>query len=252
MDQRIPDWGIKATFAIAFVVVSLFVLQRAGLYLPVHITTSSVSSELSVVGEGKVDVVPDTAYVDVGVSFDSANTAPEAQTRLSDQNNKIVAAMKTLGIAEENIKTTNYSVSPNYVYEGGKSRQNGFVANSTITIKTDKIDLAGKIIETATSAGATQVGSARFVVDKPENYREQAREKAINNAKDQAQKLATSLGITLGKVTNIVESTPQTPPMLYAEKAIGLGAGGGAPSTPNLQPGQETITSTVTLYFEKR
>lgn len=250
MQEQKPG-ALRILFGLLFIVVILFVLQKTGLAVPVKITTSTVSSELSVVGEGKIDVIPDTAYVDVGVSFDNVNSADDAQKRLSDENNKIVAAMKALGISEENIKTSNYSVSPNYMYDGGKSRQNGFIGNATITVKTNKTELAGKIIEEATKAGATQVGSARFVVDKPEDYREQARDKAIANAKDQAQKLANSLGITLGKVTNIVESSPQTPPVFYAEKAMSAGIGGGS-ATPDLQSGQQTITSTVTLYFEKR
>ncbi len=239
--------------SILSVFVILWLLKYLNLSLPVMVQTSQVSSELAVVGEGKIDVLPDTAYIDVGVSFDSVNSADEAQKKLSDQNNKIVVAMKSLGISEENIKTTNYSVSPNYVYEGGKSKQSGFLGNATVTVKTDKIDLAGRIIETAANAGATQVGSARFVVDKPENYREQARDKAIANAKDQAQKLASSLGISLGAVTNIVESTPSSPPILYADKAMTSGAlGGAAGNAPDLQSGQQTITSTVTLYFSKR
>lgn len=242
----------SAALAMVVVTVTLFVVRLTGLSIPLSVTNSTVSSELSVVGEGKVEVIPDTAYVDVGVSFDSVLAADEAQKRLSEQNNKIIAAVRALGIPEENIKTSNYSVSPNYEYDAGRSRQNGFVGNATITVKTEKIDLAARIIEEATKAGATQVGSARFVVDKPENYREQARDKAIANAKDQAEKLANSLGIKLGRVTNIVESAQSgIPPMLYAEKALDA-RGMGGNTAPTLAPGEQTITSVVTLYFEKR
>lgn len=243
------SWVIKTVLICVFAIGSMFALQKTGLTLPITVTTSTISSELAVVGEGKIDVVPDTAYVDVGVSFDNVAASDEAQKRLTDENNKIVAAMKELGIPEQDIKTSNYSINPNYVYESGKSRQNGFIGNATITVKTNKTEMAGKIIEAATAAGATQVGSARFVVDNPENYREQARDKAITNAKDQAQKLAQSLGITLGNVTNIVESSPYTPPIMYADKALTSGMGGGA---PDLLAGQQTITSTVTLYFAKK
>ena len=90
-----------------------------------------------------------------------------------------------------------------------------------------------------------------YSIDKPENYQEQARSKAITNAKEQAQKLASQLGIRLGKVTNIVESTIDNGPrpMLYKAEAMSLG--GKAAPAPDLQPGTQTITSTVTLYFEK-
>lgn len=238
---------------VLLVLVTLFLVRLFNVPLPISVTTSQVSSELSVIGEGKVDVTPDTAYVDIGVNVDKVASAEEAQGKLSEQNNKIIAAMKALGIPTENIKTSGYSVSPNYVYELGKNRTDGYNGNSTVTVKTDKVDLAGKIIEEATKAGANQVGGARFVVDKPELYREQARDKAIENAREQAQKLASSLGITLGKVTNIVESSSAgIPPMLYAEKAVALDARGGAAPTANLEPGTQTVSSTVTLFFEKR
>ena len=91
-----------------------------------------------------------------------------------------------------------------------------------------------------------------YSVESPEKYREQARNKAIANAKEQAQKLANELGIRLGKVTNIVESTNDNGPfpMMYKTEAVSLG-GGNAPSA-DLQPGTQTISSSVTLYFEKR
>ena len=229
---------------------ALFAVRKAGWGIPISVTTSSVSSELSVVGEGKVDVTPDTVYVDVGVTVQREQTADAVQAKLADQNNKIVEAMKAIGINKDGIKTSNFSINPNYIYDGGKQRTDGFTGNATVTVKTDKIDLAGKIIEEATSAGATNIGGTRFTVDNPEKYRADARDKAIANAKDQAQRLASSLGITLGKITNIVESNSSAPvPMYFSEKSVSISAAGGA---ADLSAGTQTISSTVTLFFEKR
>lgn len=231
--------------------VLLFGARLLGLSVPVTVTTSTVSSELSVVGEGKVDVVPDTAYVDIGVAVQNVATAQEAQKQIADRNNALVAAMKELGVKEEDIKTSNFSVNPNYVYDGSRQSINGYIGNVLITVKAPEIALAEKIVEKAAATGANQIQGTRFVVDAPEKYREQARDKAIANAKDQAQKLASSLGITLGRVTNIVEASSSMPPILYSEKAVG-NMGGDGRVTPDFQAGTQTITSTVTLYFEKR
>jgi len=108
--------------------------------------------------------------------------------------------------------------------------------------------LASKVIETATTAGANQIQGSRFVVDKPELYREEAREKAIKNAKEQAEKMAKNLGIKLGKIVNIIESSPSQPIAFYG-KAYAEGLGGGGPI---LEQGTQTVTSVVTLYFEKK
>lgn len=248
------DIYIRPLPFVVAILLTLFLIRVFNLPLPITVTTSQVSSELSVVGEGKVDVTPDTAYIDAGVTIEKVATAEQAQTKLSEQNNKIVSAMKALGIPAENIKTSNFSISPNYVYDNGKNNTDGYIGNASITVKTEKIDLVGKVIAEATKAGATNVGGARFVVDKPETYREQAREKAIANAKEQAQKIASTLGITLGRVTNIVESNAGSlPPIMYAEKAMALDSrGGGLAPQANIEPGTQTVSTTVTLYFEKR
>jgi uncharacterized protein YggE len=84
------------------ILLTLFLIRVFNLPLPITVTTSQVSSELSVVGEGKVDVTPDTAYIDAVVTIEKVSTAEQAQTKLSEQNNKIVAAMKAIGIPAEN------------------------------------------------------------------------------------------------------------------------------------------------------
>ncbi len=238
---------------LAFILVGLFLVHTLNLSIPVSVTTSTISSELSVVGEGKVDVVPDTAYVDVGLFVENIQTADLAQKQITEKNNELIKAMKELGVADSDMKTSNFSVNPNYVYDGGRNRATGYNGNVTLTVKTKDTSLAARIMETATKVGANQIQGTRFTVDEPEKYREEARDKAIANAKEQAEKLASSLGISLGQITNIVESSPgMVSPYMYADKAMAQGMGGGNAASPELQPGQQTITSTVTLYFEKR
>ena len=231
---------------------ALFAIKIFNVSYPLEITTTSRSSELAVIGEGKVEIVPDTAYVDVGITVNNARTVVDAQNTINATNNQILSQMKSLGIKKEDIKTSNYSINPDYSYEGNTSRIRGYNGTVTLSIKVTKLDLISQVIEKATSAGANQVQGTRFEVDKPEKYREQAREEAIANAKEQAQKLAKNLGITLGRVVNIVELSPQdTIPQPYFKTAQletqALGGGG-----PTIEPGTQTITSTVTLYFEKK
>ncbi len=235
---------------LAVTIATLFVIKSFDLSYPLTIKTSSVSSELSVVGEGKVDVVPDSATINVGVVVNNMPSSEEAQKELAAQNNKILSAVKTLGIEKKDIKTTNYSVYPNYSYENNVSKISGYNGNATLSIKVRKIELLSKVIDEASKAGANEIQNTQFNVDSPSKFREQAREKAIKNAREQAEKMAKSLGIRLGRVTNIVESAGggYPVPMMYAEKGM-MSGGSGAPS---VEQGTQTITSTVTLYFEKR
>jgi len=227
--------------------VSLFLIKVFDISYPLTIVTTTKTTELAVVGEGKVEVIPDTAFVDAGITVDNAPTIEEAQESINKTNNEIIQTMKNLGINKEEIKTSNYSISPNYDDSGKTDRITGYNGNVTVTIKTKKMNLVSQVIEAATKAGANQVQGVRFTIDKPEDYREKAREAAIANAKEEASKVAKNLKIKLGKVVNIVEST-STPYYRSAE----AGLGGTEDTSPVIEPGSQTITSTVTLYFEKR
>lgn len=216
-----------------------------------HITmTTGSSADFSVVGEGKIEVVPDTGYVDIGITINKAVSAEEAQSQVAKINNQLVEKMKEFGIKAEDIKTTNYSVNPNYDYSNNSSGTiQGYNASAQLSIKVQKASSLGDIAQAATIAGATDIYNTRFNIENPEKYREQARTKAIENAQEQARKLATQLGIKLGRVTNVVESSDANPIYPMYELKGAMGGGGGS---ADLQPGQQTITSTVTLYFEKK
>lgn len=245
--------SIVSTYAalVVVTVVGLMAVKWLNISYPLTITTQQRSAELSVVGEGKIEAVPDTVYIEVGVAVSNANTAQEAHREISRTNNQIIAALAKLGIAKANIKTSNYSVYPNYNYEGGQNTISGYSGSAGLTIKSNNPELASKITEVATSSGANEIRNTRFEMESPEKYRAQARAKAIENAKAQAKELADSLGIKLGRVTNIIESTPagNGDMAMYSARAEGLGGGGAGPT---FEPGTQTVTSVVTLFFEKK
>ncbi len=249
-NSKIRNHSDTISGAVVLAFIAILIMNFFNIRLPVSVTTSAQSGELAVVGEGKVDIVPDAAYVDLGINVNGVVSVQEAQNKVDSVNNAVIAAVKQLGINKEDVKTTNYSINPNYVYEGGRDQINGYNGNATITVKTKKTDLVPMIIQVATAAGANQVQGARFSIEKPESYRAQARNKAIENAKEQAKSLAADLGIKLGKVTNIVESTGVGGgPVAEMMKTYPVTGGGGGPA---IEPGTQTISSVVTLYFDKK
>lgn len=237
--------SVKNAVTVFFLVLfSLFFVKFFNLSYPLSVTSSNISSELSVVGEGKVDARPDTVNVDAGIVVNASPTVEEVQKSINDINNKIIGALDKLMIAKGDIKTTNYSIYPNYDQANHITGYNG---NVTVSVKVRDIDKVSQVIEEMTRAGANQIQGTNYSIDKPEKFREEARNLAIQNAKEQAQKLANNLGIKLGRVVNIVESSGYGPLPMMNRYSSGMGGGG-----PDIEPGTQTITSTVTLYFEKR
>lgn len=244
------NFSVNFLMSVIFIILGLLTIKFFNISYPLAIVSTTQSSELAVVGEGKVEVTPDTAYIDAGITVDRASSVAEAQKKINEINNKIIDSLREVGIEKADIKTSNYSINPNYKYENNENRVDGYNGNVTIEVKVRNPQMASKVIETVTTAGANQIQGSRFVVDRPELYREEARNAAIKNAKEQAQNLAKNLGIKLGKIVNIVESSPgQSTPFSYGKFAEGIGSGGGGPV---VEQGSQTLTSVVTLYFEKK
>ncbi len=244
--------SILLTAILAF--VFLWLVNLLGLSLPLSVT-SKTSNEFSVEGQGKVDVVPDTINISAGIMVQDAKTSDEAEQKISEVNNKIIAAVTALGVNKADIKTSSFSVNPNIVYEplgGGKSTQNGYTGNATVDIKVTDAKKAPQVIDAATNAGATNVNNNGSTIGDMNKFYREARSKAIDDAKQEAQKLASQLGIKLGRITNVVESgTPG--PIMYDTKSLNAApAVGEARVIPDIQSGTQTVTSNVTLYFEKQ
>jgi len=203
---------------------------------------------ISVSGEGKISAKPDIGQVSLSV-VSTAKTVALAQKDNTDKMNKIIKAMKDLGIKEEDLKTVNYSASPSYQYSNGKSEIIGYQIDQTLEVKIRDLEKVGDILSQAAVAGANQVGSLSFTFDDPEKLNTEARQKAIDSAKTKAQDLAKVLGVSLGKVVSFSENSSGRPvPMYYANDA--LGKGGGSASTPEVQTGQNEININVSLSYE--
>lgn len=240
--------NLKSFFLTIFLIIfALYLIKIFDISYPLTIVSTSRTNELSVVGEAKMEITPDTAYVNLGITT-KEKTVKEVQDKINQVNNSLINELRNLGIKKEAIKTTNYSVYPDYDYTFGQ-KIIGYSGNASLQVKLKNFDLINKTLEIAEKVGVNQINGVNFVVEKPEIYREKVREKAIENAKNQAQKLAKTLGIRLGKITNIVEAHPQEPVPYFKSASLGMGGGG---DSAVIEPGVETISTVVTLYFEKR
>ena len=178
---------LKNFFTVIVVsLAALYLIKVFNISYPLTIVNTTQTTELAVVGEGKVEVTPDTAYVDAGITVDNRGTVKEVQDTINTINNKIINALRDMGIEKADIKTSNYSVYPNYKYENNVNSINGYNGNATVEVKVRDTQIVSQVITAVTEAGANQIQGVNFSIDKPEAYREQARDMAIKNAKDQA------------------------------------------------------------------
>jgi uncharacterized protein YggE len=203
---------------------------------------------ITVQGTGKVTLSPDLATIAIGVQAQGASAA-KAQSSASAAMAKIIAAVKSKGIADADIATQWVSLDPQYDYNAGSTPPHliGYAANQSLSVKVRKIENTGEVIDAAVGAGATQIGGISFSVTDPAGASAQARSAAIADALARAKSLAGAAGVTLGAAISISEvSAPVTTPYPYA---LG-GAAVGAPSVPTpVQPGTTEVEVDVQVTF---
>ena len=247
---------------VAIFIGTLIFINVFHLSIPLEINSvnSQRTNEFSVTGTGKVDIVPDTANISAGITVSNVRTSQEAESKLSEINNKIIDTLGKLGIKKEDIKTSNYSINPDYSYGieivpvfPGKERITGYNGNATVAIKVHDTKKAPQIVQETTNAGANNVYLSGFATEDTDKYKEQARDVAIKNAKEQADKLSKSLGIRLGRIVNMVESSPYNPYPYYNTEAMGMKAADQqSVPPPAIEPGSQTVTSSVTLFYQTK
>lgn len=235
--------------------------------IPFYInSTNTTKTDLfSSSGEGVATAVPDQATIYVGVTK-TANTVQDAQKQVNTIASKLISGLKKLGIKDKDIKTTNYSVNPNYngprplIMEEGVSdsvssgfpvpgRASGYEVTQNIEVKVKPIENINKVIDTATADGANLVSGVNFTFsdDLQKKLEQQATKEAVDDAKQKAQTLSNASGIRLGRIVNVVSSTNNYPlPMMRAaQKAEDITI----PPT-EVTPGEGTVTIGVTIYYE--
>jgi uncharacterized protein YggE len=65
--------------------------------------------EITVVGTGKVSLVPDVARVNIGADA-MADTVSEARTEVEGRTEAAVAVLQRMGVKEKDIQTSHYSI----------------------------------------------------------------------------------------------------------------------------------------------
>lgn len=236
---------------VLFIFVCLFGFFKLFGPIPFFVQNVTTTKEtlFSVDGKGEVTVIPDTAKVSLGVTKTTL-TVQDAQNQVNTIANKITEDIKNLGIKVKDIKTTNYSVNPQYDYRDGKEKITGYSVSTNLEVKLQPIDKANDAIDLATKDGANQVGGIQFIVDdaKQKELEKEARTKAIADAKEKAKSLADAAGIKLGRIVDVKENAQNNYPYPVMKSMAADTSGGGAQT--ELNPGENKITSTVTLSYE--
>lgn len=238
--SELRSWVVLAATAGLFVgIVAGPVLGASHTPSP---NTNPAEHTISVNGHGKVILTPDVADVSLGVTVqrDKANAARDEAARVMAA---VIAALRELGIAEADIKTTQLYVTPIYDYTGAQ-RITGYQMSNVISVHVRDLTKLSDVIDMSVGAGATDVQGVAFDVADRAAAESDAREAAVRDARARADTLAAAAGVTITGVASISETT-STPWPWYDR---GFAEDGNGVPTP-IQPGTAELTIDVAVVF---
>ena len=204
-------------------------------------------TQLTITADGKSTRTPDIVNFTAGITT-VGQTASAAMVANAAAMTRVIAALKTAGVADRDVQTANLSLNP--VFDNGvrsdttQPRITGYQATNTVSVRARVISETGRVIDTLVSAGANEVNGPSFELDHPEAALDEARVSAMANARSRAELYARATGLKVLRIVSISESGGYSPqPMVFMARRTM------AQSTP-VAAGEVALNVNVTVQFE--
>lgn len=202
---------------------------------------------ITVTGDAVISAEPNQAQIDIGV-VTQARTAPDASKENAERLTRVLAEIKKLLVKDDEVKTSGYSLTPTYRYpQGGKPEIVGYSASNTVRIKTNHLEIVGRLIDAAMQAGANNVNRLVFTLKDEQAAQLDALRSASAKAKTKAEAVAASLGLKIVKIISVTENERAVQPVF--RQAMAARAEAAAAPTP-VEPGTVEVRSTVSMTVE--
>jgi len=201
----------------------------SALAAPAWAEDSKVTRTIQLSGHGEVRQAPDLAVISTGV----LTSAPDAKAALAANTkamSTLLATIKTAGVEDKDVQTSNFSVQPQYDYgqnnNGQPPKLTGYQVSNMVTVTLRKIDSVGDVLDKMVSAGSNQVSGISFSIADPQGALDEARKAAMADALHKATVLSAAAGVKLGSIVSLSEGggTVQPPIVMMRAKTAAMDA----------------------------
>lgn len=208
---------------------------------------------ISVSGTGTAAVAPDMAIVSFGV-LREGKTAREALSANNKAMNDVLTAMRDKGIADKDLQTSNFNISPRYHYPKRNSNGEqpppqiiGYTVSNHLDVRVRDLSQTGEILDLVVSLGVNTGGNIRFTNDDKRSVLKKARIAAVKDAVEKAETLVTAAGVELGDIMTISENFTTPRPQSIARAKF---ASAEAADSVPIASGENAYQVTVQITWE--
>jgi len=167
--------------------------------------------QISLTGSAKTSIKTD--QIRVGIQIDTKRPNAQQALQINTQtSNTVTSALITNGVVNTDITTVNFPLQPQYISVSDPNNKDntiekfdGYLVSNFIDVKTNKINLAGKIIDVAVENGAKLINYVNFEI-LPETL-EQAKKllikAAVDNGLERANRILDPLNLQVKEISSI-------------------------------------------------
>ncbi|WP_424534761.1 SIMPL domain-containing protein [Sphaerisporangium viridialbum] len=192
-------------------------------------------AELTVVGRGSIQTIPDVMHLNVGVEARRAK-AGEAFAAVKDGAAKLAEVLLAAGVAKSDMRTNDLSLGTEYEKY---PKVVGYRASQGMEALVRDLSKADAVVDAVAAVGEeVRLNGISFEVSRGARLVRAARAKAYKDALAKAQQYATLTGRGLGRVVKLEEEGDTSPSRFaLAEKA-------------SINPGHGSVTIGVRVVYE--
>ncbi|MCC6589998.1 MAG: SIMPL domain-containing protein [Bryobacterales bacterium] len=195
-------------------------------------------------GDGVASSAPDSVKVNVGLTTQADTAQASAEQNAAKMTTILTALRQLLGSSAE-IRTVTFSINPVYRPATNPPVLTGYSTTNIVEVTVGNATTAGRVIDTATQAGANVVQGLRFALRDTTPLLLQALRLATQRARATAETIASGLGSRVGSVVSVEQGIV---PSAAARSDVGAGATASVP-TP-VEAGQVEVRAYVTIEVE--
>lgn len=209
---------------------------------------------VQVTGQGETTVAPDRAQLSMAIEARHAELAT-AERSVNDSTRAALAALKGLGLKDEDISTASYAVNPEYDWVDNRQVFRGYFARREINLTLRDLAKMGDVVLKLTKAGVNQINPPVLQSSKLKQVERGALAAAMDDAVGQARMVAESLTMKLGLVRSVNVGGSAVPPPMPAPRVMMMKASADAAEmSGNQQTGFSAgvirVESSVVAEFE--
>ena len=206
--------------------------------------------KIEVYGEAEQEVTPDEIYF--SITLKEYTDDDKKKVGIDKLERDLYAAVKKIGVKEENFMIENVSGYNYDWYRKKKPQREEFLASKKYVIKFSDLNQTNELLSGLDAKGIQSTNVDRYEHSKIEQYRKDLKVKALKNAKEKAAYLLQGIDETLGGVLEIqeIDTREGQPPVYYQARSMAMASAEMDDAPPEIDFQKIKLSFRVRAVFE--